>query len=863
MSLTNWLQPHVVQFIEHVDWEEYLYIIMEFVPNGDLGSLISREGHLQELDVKIMAKQLLSALKYLHEGGITHRDVKPDNILISTRNPLHVKLTDFGLSKMIDSEETFLRTFCGTLLYCAPEVYSEYREYDETGLRTLRGMDKRLLPPQRYGHAVDVWSTAGVLFYTLCGSPPFPVKNGTSYQELLNQIMTCHLDIRPLQRANVSENGIRFVKSMLIVRPEQRATIEQLEQRSWFRGGSSFEDSMEDEVDLVGAGDSYAESQIEQGASQLSINSEYEVDDSQEMIDENMSGLTEMQFPKIPSSFSTSDSNSNSIGNESYGFMQGVETPGNGNGRLFGEVNVSAIGSSGVIPMDHLNFPLRAANRQSTTLDLSQSRYSQPSPVHDRASFQSDPAASTKPTTMPPPETSNPPDAARHPEIEDRAARVSSLMGAESMVGQLNVHSPASAISPTADSPAPTTEDAPDANFSLRRPRENEEWDDDASWRPADLPVKRRKSTREIDIPVPPTIFWDPSDKSTHHNNYPRMTSMQLKSYQDYAKSKGETFKHGQKTFEATMQSFRSSRSPSLEPERAHSEPTKEEGRRMLMKRDERQLDEPATGRGMSQLPNAHEQVLPSVPPPIGTKDMSVQQPVAGNNFQAPKRILAKFASTSESSIATISLNITDSVFSWGRGNETTSQYANGQEDRIPKYAFKIVLFKPDYYKNKPAPLSNAHIWDEKDADMSFYIATKAYAGIWVNGFNVPPSPGRLDVKAKSLYWGELRHGDIVTIWHRDSPTNLQDYPMKKIQFRFECFWGKSREAREEPFRLLGEGAFLEELEEVCLIQEGAIIKDNHRRDVREQKSLEAGKLAEATKMMFESSFSGSPPSNN
>src|SRR5882757_5557935 len=102
------MKPNVVQNIEHVDWEEYLYIIMEYVPGGDLGSLIHRRGHLPESDVKVMASQLLSALKYLHGMGITHRDVKPDNILIHNFSPLQVKLTDFGLSKMVDSEETFL-----------------------------------------------------------------------------------------------------------------------------------------------------------------------------------------------------------------------------------------------------------------------------------------------------------------------------------------------------------------------------------------------------------------------------------------------------------------------------------------------------------------------------------------------------------------------------------------------------------------------------------------------------------------------------------------------------------------------------------------------------------------------------------
>ncbi|KAM3425834.1 hypothetical protein NHJ13734_009889 [Beauveria thailandica] len=71
---------------------------------------------------------------YLQNFNITHRDIKPDNILINSLEPLEVKLTDFSLSKMIDSDQTFLRTFCGTLLYCPPEVYTEYLEYDDKPL---------------------------------------------------------------------------------------------------------------------------------------------------------------------------------------------------------------------------------------------------------------------------------------------------------------------------------------------------------------------------------------------------------------------------------------------------------------------------------------------------------------------------------------------------------------------------------------------------------------------------------------------------------------------------------------------------------------------------------------------------------
>ncbi|KAF8851639.1 kinase-like protein [Acephala macrosclerotiorum] len=872
--------PNVVQYIEHVDWYDYLYIIMEFVPGGDLGSMINEHGHLTELHVKAMGSQLLSALKYLHGMGITHRDIKPDNILIYSRDPFHVKLTDFGLSKMVDSEDTFLRTFCGTLLYCAPEVYSEYREYDHTGRRNLRGLDKKSLPPQRYGHAVDIWSLAGVLFYALCGSPPYPVKNGTSYQELLNQIMTQALDIRPLQLAGISENGIRFVKSMLHVRPEHRATIAELEQMSWLCGGDSLEISMdEDEVDMIR--DGYDNSQLEEGTSQLSINpAEREVNDSQESHG-NVSDLTDIQTdiipqPEIPSSFNTSEGFSN--GEESFAFMQDHGNPTNG--RLFGEVNVSALGSSGAIPLNQLNLPVPGREH----INFSQESAYESEPENTFPQVATDPrlldpnlavAMATHMPPPPPPATS--PTIQIHTENDDRATRSSSLLGAESMVGHLNMHSPASPASAAADSPMATTEprDVRDPAVSLRRPREVDD-DGDVSWRPADLPPKRqRRSSREIELQVPASIFWDPKDKSTHHNNYPRMTTSDFQAWQEYAQSKGEKFVSGQKTFDMTMQSFRSSRSPSMEPDattRAYSEPTKEEGRRMLMKRDERQLVD-AMNKAATEPPSnggpVRDEFIPSTAlssgapeaPLPSTARVETRRPVS-NDFQPPKRIIAKLYSTRDSFLPAINLNITDSLTSWGRGVKATVRYPNASEIKIPKYAFKILLFKPGFYMNL-AKGQTPQAWNDHDQDMKLYISTKASQGIWINGVLLPSHDCK-NSSTESKFWTELKHGDEITVWHNDKSDTHEE---QNIKLRFECYWGKSKELRrDEPVDFVDEGAFLSELEQACLTQERRILTDQDRRAEEEKKIAKSEKESEklarqsaARLVDLGQSFSGTP----
>ncbi|KAL3417637.1 hypothetical protein PVAG01_10647 [Phlyctema vagabunda] len=838
---------NVVQFIEHIDWDDYLYIIMEFVPGGDLGTLVAENTFLGESVVKDMASQLLSALKHLHHLGITHRDVKPDNILIMSQSPFHVKLTDFGLSKMANGEDTFLRTFCGTLLYCAPEVYSEYREYDDNGRRTMRSADRRALPPQRYGHAVDIWSLAGVLFYSLCGKPPFPVKNGTSYQELLNHIMTQALDIRPLQRVKISSHGIRFVCSMLHVRPQYRATIAQLEVSPWLTG-DIVEDSIEDEDDedqneTFREGFVDANEDLEQSASQLKLD-DGEVNDSVEF---NSSDDIELQRQlEIPSSFDTGSD----LSEEGDSLLAQDPADQPTQARLFGEINASAVGSSGALPLSGNEFPVpfkvpftqgykprmmdSDLNEQSGFSSEVQSMFSSVELSHQETQSGL-PLLSSASKAMPPPPIPTFNAQIQDYDAEQRADRSSSLMGTESLVGHLRMRSPTQTPSPAAEHLESPPPDNTNNTRSLRRARESEEGED---WWPADVPApKRYKSARIANPTLPASMYWDIKDKSTHHYNYPRLTNSEYNAFVEAATARGEIFKPGEAFFNTTMQSFRSSRSPSLEPDvqsRATSEPTAQEGRRLLMKRDDRKLGAkpfeaaqppsdsamPPTARGSkTNITGMHDLNK-------GNSAIPNLQPTIENHFQPPKRILAKFSSTKESVVQSIVLNIFDPVTSWGRGYDNTVRFHDGQQIKIPKYAFKLLIYKSGISTTSGRSIGR-ELWDgnpENAKDYTFYISTKATTGIWVNDINLP-SHDRQNSKSESRFWGELRHGDEITVWRHDLD------PSEFTRFKFECYMGRSAEVRKEQFRILPQSDLVHELDWICLVKEDEFAKEKEQKE--------------------------------
>ena len=120
MILEKIRNPFIVRLHYAFQTPEKLYFVMDFLNGGELFYHLRREQRFSEDRTRFYAAEILVALECLHENGIIYRDLKPENVLLDSEG--HIKLTDFGLSKIKQTENEIAYTFCGTPEYLAPEI---------------------------------------------------------------------------------------------------------------------------------------------------------------------------------------------------------------------------------------------------------------------------------------------------------------------------------------------------------------------------------------------------------------------------------------------------------------------------------------------------------------------------------------------------------------------------------------------------------------------------------------------------------------------------------------------------------------------------------------------------------------------
>ena len=169
--LSKFNHPNIVRLIDHHDDERGVFLILEYVDGIRLDKLLPIIGEKRiQIGVKII-EQVLDGLSYAHKNGVIHRDIKPENILVDA--DYNVKIIDFGISKLMDSDENLVKTVMnrniGSPKYMSPEQHQS----------------------KTVSHKTDIYSAGIVLYEILIGKKPY--EHVTSSLTLANEIVGTQL----------------------------------------------------------------------------------------------------------------------------------------------------------------------------------------------------------------------------------------------------------------------------------------------------------------------------------------------------------------------------------------------------------------------------------------------------------------------------------------------------------------------------------------------------------------------------------------------------------------------------------------------------------------------------------------------
>ena len=193
--------PNIVKLLEHGSFEGVFFLTTEFIKGSSLGDIIKESPLIEESAIDL-ALEVAKALKYINQFGIVHRDIKPDNILISSEG--EVKLVDFGLSREEHQQTVSIKgEMSGTPQYLAPE----YIDGKQLNIRT------------------DIYSLGITLFYMVSGVLPF--QAGTPMALLSKQLNEAPPMLNDVTNG-VSPEFADLVNRMLVKDPDERITLDEM-----------------------------------------------------------------------------------------------------------------------------------------------------------------------------------------------------------------------------------------------------------------------------------------------------------------------------------------------------------------------------------------------------------------------------------------------------------------------------------------------------------------------------------------------------------------------------------------------------------------------------------------------------------
>ncbi|XP_042124187.1 putative sperm motility kinase W [Peromyscus maniculatus bairdii] len=193
---------NIVRFFDMIDTLTTTYLIMEYVAGEDLESCLGALGYLKEEEARVIFRQVVSAVHFLHQRHIAHRDIKLENILVDAAG--NAKLCDFGMAIEV-TEGQMLEEICGSLLYWAPEILAR-KPYD--------------------GLAGDMWSLGIVLYVLVTGHFPYMEETLEGMHRVITTTM-CPIPYHLSKPCHI------IIARLLMIPTWYRFTICQLVEQPW------------------------------------------------------------------------------------------------------------------------------------------------------------------------------------------------------------------------------------------------------------------------------------------------------------------------------------------------------------------------------------------------------------------------------------------------------------------------------------------------------------------------------------------------------------------------------------------------------------------------------------------------------
>lgn len=207
--------PNIIKIFGFYDEKETINIISELCSHGELFQEMLDNGPFNENYSAYVMYQLLSAVNFCHNNKIIHRDINPENILISERNKNcypTIKLTNFNISRILNKDELLTKVI-GSTYYIAPEVLNKC-----------------------YNEKCDEWSCGIIMYILIFGRFPFV---GNNDEEILEKINKGKYNLP--SSCNISKNGLDLLQKLMEYKPEKRISAEDALNHSWFKDHKSKE----------------------------------------------------------------------------------------------------------------------------------------------------------------------------------------------------------------------------------------------------------------------------------------------------------------------------------------------------------------------------------------------------------------------------------------------------------------------------------------------------------------------------------------------------------------------------------------------------------------------------------------------